>query len=141
MKLHCAGLALLVQGGNVLNGHYAPSSRQGEQDWPEDELGESNIKDLADIQVCWKGGGQKGGWAQLGVHGCVWCVGMFSCKEFSACQGCVAGWCVLCMSVICGWMRTVKDVAHSQGCCLATPEHMKSIFHSPIYVLAPAGRC
>lgn len=41
----------MSQGGNVLNGHYAPSSRQGEQDWPEDELGESNIKDLADIQV------------------------------------------------------------------------------------------
>lgn len=49
-----------LKGGNVLNGHHARSSggarrggagATGPEDWPEDELGESNIKDLADIQV------------------------------------------------------------------------------------------
>lgn len=41
-----------LKGGNVLNGHHAQRSGRGQQeDWPEDELGESNIKDLADIQV------------------------------------------------------------------------------------------
>lgn len=41
-----------LKGGNVLNGHHSGGGAQGQQqDWPEDELGEANIKDLADIQV------------------------------------------------------------------------------------------
>lgn len=48
-----------LKGGNVLNGHHAAGTRVVQQlgcrpeDWPEDELGESNIKDLADVQVWW----------------------------------------------------------------------------------------
>lgn len=42
-----------LKGGNVLNGHHSGGggSAGQQQDWPEDELGEANIKDLADIQV------------------------------------------------------------------------------------------
>jgi hypothetical protein len=43
-----------LKGGNVLNGHHGSGrgqQQQQQQDWPEDELGESNIRDLADIQV------------------------------------------------------------------------------------------
>lgn len=39
-----------LKGGNVLNGHHSGSANGQAQDWPEDELGEANIKDLADIQ-------------------------------------------------------------------------------------------
>lgn len=42
-----------LKGGNVLNGHHGSGrgQQQQQQDWPEDELGESNIRDLGDIQV------------------------------------------------------------------------------------------
>lgn len=55
-----------LKGGNVLNGHHAElaapgaggrrrggrAQQQGDSSWPEDELGDNNVRDLADLQVC-----------------------------------------------------------------------------------------
>lgn len=49
-----ASAPVWLKGGNVLNGHHNAAGAAGgaqQEDWPEDELGESNIRDLGDIQV------------------------------------------------------------------------------------------
>jgi hypothetical protein len=90
-----ASAPVWLKGGNVLNGHHAARSSggarrggaagaTGPEDWPEDELGESNIRDLADIQV------------RERVQGMGWCRGV-GCRAQVRGIRFTPNWQLLCM--------------------------------------------
>jgi hypothetical protein len=70
-----AAAAVWLKGGQVLNAHHgaAGAGRKGRGgadcgEWPEDELGDSSVRDLEEVQVR--------GTAQIVVE---WCASLFIC--------------------------------------------------------------
>lgn len=40
-----------LKGGNALNGHHGAGGQAAADEWPQDELGDSNVADLGDLEV------------------------------------------------------------------------------------------
>jgi hypothetical protein len=46
-----AGAPVWLKGGNVLNAHHGAGGAAAADEWPQDELGDSNVADLGDLEV------------------------------------------------------------------------------------------
>jgi hypothetical protein len=48
-----AGAPVWLKGGNVLNAHHGAggAAAAAADEWPQDELGDSNVADLGDLEV------------------------------------------------------------------------------------------
>jgi hypothetical protein len=47
-----SGAPVWLKGGNVLNAHHGAGNQAAAADeWPQDELGDSNVADLGDLEV------------------------------------------------------------------------------------------